>query len=283
MKSLLAFLAVLGLSLLIAGAAIRPPAPVAADAPEAAFSAERAMADIRRIARAPHPTGSAENAHVRDYLVRRLEDLGLEVSIQRAEVLRARNPGWAMGANVENIIATLPGEDREAPVILLMSHYDSAPGSPGAADDAAGVASSLEAVRAILADDRPRPRDLVVLITDAEEQGLLGAQAFFEEHPLRERIGAIDVRHGNVGGARLPQERYDRAAMVGGQGRAAREAMRRLDRNGTAGRAVDHANRYRQSCRWRHGIRGASSPGWTFRIPRSAPRARRPPRRGSPT
>lgn len=191
MKSMLAFLAVLGLSLVIAGAAIRPPAPAPADAADTDFSAQRAMADIRRIARAPHPTGSAENRHVRDYLVRRLEDMGLEVAIQRAEVLRVRESGWATGANVENIVATLPGEDRQAPVILLMSHYDSAVGSPGAADDAAGVASSLEAVRAILADDRPRPRDLVVLITDAEEQGLLGAQAFFEDHPLRERIGAI--------------------------------------------------------------------------------------------
>lgn len=191
MKSMLAFLAVIGLSLIIAGTAIRPPAPVAADAAETDFSAQRAMVDIRRIARAPHPTGSAENRHVRDYLVRRLENLGLEVSIQRADVLRAREPGWAMGAAVENIIATLPGEDRDAPVALLMSHYDSAVGSPGAADDAAGVAASLEAVRAILADDRPRRRDLVVLITDAEEQGLLGAQAFFQEHPLRERIGAV--------------------------------------------------------------------------------------------
>lgn len=191
MKSLSAFLFVVGLALLIATSAVRPPVPAAADAPEASFSAVRAMADIRRIARAPHPTGSAENRHVRDYLVRRLEDMGLEVRIQRADPVRSRDAGWAMGANVENIVATLPGEDRDAPVILLMSHYDSAVGSPGAADDAAGVASSLEAVRAILADDRPRQRDLVVLITDAEEQGLLGAQAFFEEHPLRERIGAI--------------------------------------------------------------------------------------------
>lgn len=217
MKSLLAFLAVLGLSLLIAGAAIRPPAPASADAPETTFSAQRAMPDILRIARAPHPTGSAENRHVRDHLVRRLEEMGLEVRIQRAEVLRAREPGWSPGANVENIVATLPGEDREAPVILLMSHYDSATGSPGAADDAAGVASSLEAVRAILADDRPRPRDLVVLITDAEEQGLLGAQAFFEEHPLRERIGAIvnlETR-GTSGRAFMFQTGPSNGAMMG--------------------------------------------------------------------
>lgn len=217
MKSLFAFLAVLGLSLLIASAAIRPPAPVGADAPETAFSAGRAMADIHRIARAPHPTGSAENRHVRDYLVRRLEGLGLEVTIQRAEVLRARNPGWATGADVENIIATLPGEDRSAPVVLLMSHYDSAVGSPGAADDAAGVASSLEAVRALLADDRPRRRDLVILITDAEEQGLLGAQAFFEEHPLADRIGAIvnlETR-GASGRAFMFQTGPDNGAMMG--------------------------------------------------------------------
>ena len=121
MKSLSAFLFVVGLALLIATSAVRPPVPAAADAPEASFSAVRAMADIRRIARAPHPTGSAENRHVRDYLVRRLEDMGLEVRIQRADPVRSRDAGWAMGANVENIVATLPGEDRDAPVILLMS------------------------------------------------------------------------------------------------------------------------------------------------------------------
>lgn len=191
MKNLGWFLAALAAGLLLALWAVQPPSPRGADAPADAFSAERAFADVEAMARAPHPTGSAENRRVRDHLVRRLTDLGLEVSIQRASVVRAREPGWAAGAWVENIVAVLPGRDRSGPAVVLMSHYDSVAGSPGAADDAAGVAASLEAVRALLASEAPRERDLIVLITDAEEQGLLGAQAFFERHPLRERAAVV--------------------------------------------------------------------------------------------
>ena len=47
-------------------------------------------------------------------------------------------------------------------------------GSPGASDDAAGVAAALEIVRAIQAGGQPL-RDIIVLITDGEEAGLRGA------------------------------------------------------------------------------------------------------------
>jgi len=191
MKSLFGFLAALCLALLIAAATVRPPAPLLDDAPGSVFSAERAMADVRRIGQVPHPTGSPENRQVRDALIRRMQDLGLEVTTQRADAIHGRWPGYVAGGRVESLIGVLPGQDRNAAAVVLMSHYDSAVGSPGAADDAAGVAASLETVRALLAENAPRRRDLIVLITDGEEQGLLGANAFFAQHPLRERVGAV--------------------------------------------------------------------------------------------
>jgi len=42
-----------------------------------------------------------------------------------------------------------------APAVALMAHYDSVPASTGASDDAAGVASALEIVRAIKARGVP--------------------------------------------------------------------------------------------------------------------------------
>ncbi|HWL89214.1 MAG TPA: hypothetical protein VNO21_25600, partial [Polyangiaceae bacterium] len=42
-------------------AVIAPPSPKAANAPEADFSAARAMAHLETIARAPHPAGSRES------------------------------------------------------------------------------------------------------------------------------------------------------------------------------------------------------------------------------
>jgi Zn-dependent M28 family amino/carboxypeptidase len=83
-----------------------------------------------------------------------------------------------------------------------MAHYDSVPGSPGAADDAAGVASILETVRAIKARGVPA-RDVIVLITDGEEAGLLGAQAFFQRDPMARRIGFLFNTEARGGGGRV--------------------------------------------------------------------------------
>src|SRR5690606_388309 len=69
-------------------------------------------------------------------------------------------------------------------------HYDSVPGSPGAADDAAGVSAMLEIARALQAGPQPA-RDVVFLFTDGEEVGLLGARAFFGEHALARRVGFV--------------------------------------------------------------------------------------------
>lgn len=169
------------------------PRPAPANASAELFSAERALADIQVIAKAPHPTGSPANFVVRNHLVARLRSLGLEPQIQVARPIAVYERGGltqVTGARVENIVAVLPGKDRQAPALALMAHYDSVPASPGAGDDAAGVAAILEIVRAIQARGTPA-RDVVVLLTDGEEIGLLGARAFFESHPLASRIGFV--------------------------------------------------------------------------------------------
>ena len=177
----LSLLAAVLVGLLLAVLASRTPAPRPADAPPNAFSAGRAMDDIRAIARAPHPSGSAENRRVRDYLVARLRGMGLEVRTQDGEGVVQENFQERLGGRtvpVSNIIAVLPGRDRTLPAVALMSHYDARGDSPGAADDAAGVAASLETARAVQAGG-PARRDLVLLITDGEEMGLSGAFNLF--------------------------------------------------------------------------------------------------------
>lgn len=169
------------------------PAPLPANAPTSVFSAGRAMVDNRVIARTPHPIGSPANAVVRDYLVQRMSALGLNPQVQAVDSLRrvgrAKSP-FVTGGHVENVIGVLPGKNRDAPAIALMAHYDSVPGSPGAADDAAGVSAALEVIRLIKAQGTPE-RDVILLITDGEEAGLLGAAAFFPNHPLAKHVGFI--------------------------------------------------------------------------------------------
>src|SRR5215470_20273950 len=63
-----------------------PPAAVPAVAPPNTFSAERAFKHLEFIAREPHPTGSAANARVRDYLIQQLQQQGLEPQVQRTSI-----------------------------------------------------------------------------------------------------------------------------------------------------------------------------------------------------
>ncbi|MFL5297312.1 MAG: M20/M25/M40 family metallo-hydrolase [Phenylobacterium sp.] len=192
MGRLLALIGALIAAGLIAWAGEQTPKPAPASAPATAFSAERAMADIRGFASAPHPVGSAANHAARDYLLRRMTALGLSPQIRPgAGVDQPRGAAnVVVGGYVENIVGVLPGRDRSLPAVALMAHYDSVPASSGASDDAAGVASALEIVRAIRARGVPA-RDVVVLVTDGEEAGLLGADAFFRRDPLARHVGFV--------------------------------------------------------------------------------------------
>ena len=186
--------------------ATRTPAPRPAGAPAAEFSAGRAMVDIAAMAAVPHPLGSPAHARVRDYLIERMTALGLSPQIQRAHSQRiaGKTPAGSsllLGGDVENVVGVLPGRSRIAPAVVLMAHSDSVYGSPGAADDTAGVAAALEMVRAIRTRGAPA-RDVMVVFTDGEEAGLLGANAFFGQSPLAAHAGFVVNLESRGGGGR---------------------------------------------------------------------------------
>jgi len=149
------------------------------------------------IAEKPHPIGSEANRSVRDYIVTYFEMLGLVTEVQKTMAVY-RHPhrsgrGTVIG-QVENVIARLPGSSAgagdAANDLVVMAHYDSVPSGPGAADDASGVAALMETAR-ILANAPPPVHDVVFLVTDGEEAGLLGAQGFFRQHPAAGKAGLV--------------------------------------------------------------------------------------------
>src|SRR5262245_25445287 len=159
----------------------RLPSALPIDAVPERFAEGRAQALVAEIARAPHPVGSEEHERVRVFLLERLRALGFEPEEQRGEVA---------GVALTNLLVRLPGS---APTgtLLCLAHYDSVPTGPGAGDDSVGVASWLEAFRALRARGwRPR-NDVALLLTDGEERGLLGAQLFAAEHALVEQIACV--------------------------------------------------------------------------------------------
>ncbi|MED4531645.1 M20/M25/M40 family metallo-hydrolase [Metabacillus fastidiosus] len=154
----------------------------------AEFSAERAFTHLEKFTVAPHPLGSKEHDKVRDYLVESLQELGLNPEIQKADSFY-QSASRISGGAVENITAKIKGKN-STKAIMLVAHYDSVPGSPGAADDGAGVSAILETVRA-LKETKPLQNDVIILLTDGEENGLLGAKAFVNEHPWVKDVGLV--------------------------------------------------------------------------------------------
>jgi hypothetical protein len=197
------------LALVLAIWSSQVPAPRDLSAPPETFSSARAMIDVRQIARAPHPVGSDEHVRVRLYLLERMAQLGLSPSEQSGPLspqsIRRleRQGGTPEAANnmAINLVGRLPGKDGTKPPVLIMAHYDTVTGSPGAADDTTGVAAGLEIIRALKARG-PTERDVILLFTDAEELGLDGARLFFSEHSLRDRVGAIINLEARGGGGR---------------------------------------------------------------------------------
>jgi len=196
---------ILGAMLVAAGLAAwrhQPPAPLPADAPPEAFSAQRAFPLLAELVGdgIPHPNGSRQNDIVRERILKAFRERGYEPEVQEAVVDRRGRPFTVrnVAARLEGSGATTAagpggkpgGSGSPRSAVLLMSHYDSVPEGPGASDAGVSVAIILELARLLRAAPQAR-NPIVFLITDGEEYGLLGARAFVDGHPSAQEIGAV--------------------------------------------------------------------------------------------
>jgi hypothetical protein len=192
----------IGAALILAGtlAAYRTPAPLGLDAAPTLFSAARAREILKELVGdgVPHPMGSAADAKVRDLIVKQLTALGYTTELQTG---LSCNEFGACGTPT-NIVATR-GEFGAKDAVMLAAHYDSVPAGPGASDDGVGVANLLEIARVLSVMPQPK-HPIVLLVTDGEEGGLLGASLFTREHPLANRIwAAVNMDTRGVSGPSL--------------------------------------------------------------------------------
>jgi hypothetical protein len=168
---------------------------------ETGFSIDHAR-ELQRALVESGPTrtvGSEGNARARARIIAELSNAGYTVDTQEAFVC-AR---YGTCATVANVIGVLRGRSSDS--LLLSAHYDSVPASPGASDDGLGAAAVLEAARTL--GRGPFARTVLVVLTDGEESGLLGAEAFVHRHPLAKTVRAtinVDSR-----GARGPSQMFE--------------------------------------------------------------------------
>ena len=170
---------------------LEPVAAVGADAADR-FSAERAMNVLTGILadEKPHPVDSTENGKVRDRIVAALRASGYQPEIQ--QTTSCRKLEVYVCAKVKNITALHRGAP-SGKTILLSAHYDSVGAGPGASDNGSGVSILLEVAR-MLRKHPDSKNSVLFLLTDGEEAGLLGAQAFASQSPLmRDLALAVNV------------------------------------------------------------------------------------------
>ncbi len=144
---------------------------------------ERLHAHLTQIVRDRDPyLASAGHFYVQQYIRQQLEQWGT-VETHEFQV---------RGKTHQNLVLNLPAQSsegkRKSAPILIGAHYDAVPGTPGADDNATGVAVLLELAQAFAAEPLNYPVRLVAF--DMEEYGMLGSSQYAadlqqQRQPLR--------------------------------------------------------------------------------------------------
>lgn len=91
------------------------------------------------------------------------------------------------GSTFENLILNLPGSSPHKSTILVGAHYDTFPGSPGADDNATGVAVLMELARLLTENPARYPVQLVAFDLEETSYERAGSTHYARslQHPLR--------------------------------------------------------------------------------------------------
>ncbi len=111
-----------------------------------------------------------------------------------------------------NVVATIRGSQYPDEYIVMGGHFDCFSGATGGVDDGNGFSPSMEALRLIKAAGGRPKRSIVVILFAAEEQGLVGSQAWLKKRPdIAGKIVMMINRDGSpmaLTGVRVPETWY---------------------------------------------------------------------------
>lgn len=86
------------------------------------------------------------------------------------------------GVRQSNVVAEIPGREKPDEIVVVGAHLDSWDLGRGATDNGFGSAEVLEAARLVAQAPRPPRRTVRFVLFMAEEQGLLGSEAYVKRH-----------------------------------------------------------------------------------------------------
>jgi len=111
-----------------------------------------------------------------------------------------------------NVVATLRGTTDPDEYVVIGGHFDCFSSGTGGVDDGSGFAPGMEAIRLIAASGAKPKRSIVFIAFAAEENGLVGSQAWLKKHPeVQANIVMMINRDGSpsaITGATVPETWY---------------------------------------------------------------------------
>ena len=181
------------------------PTPKAADAE--GFSSARVVKDIEVMSKEHHSVADPEERTVvREYLIGRLQELGADTVrvFSYDSLVGPKNKHVEYVFDAHDIVADfapLTATEGKPAELLFVAHYDSRYSQPfakdtvwsyGAADDGYGVGVVLETVSQLLKNRTEWKQGVKVLFTDAEEVGMMGMTAIWEnDRYVFENVGLM--------------------------------------------------------------------------------------------
>ena len=158
---------------------------------------DRLRADVARLAVPRHHGESPEALRAaEDHIAGELGAAGLRVERQLFAWRREE---------FHNVLGTVDGTDRARPWVVVGAHFDSVAGSPGADDNASGVAAMLEVARAVGRERLPATIQFVAFNLEEVQHPLGGLYFGRSRHAIgTSRIGSrAYARHLRASGRSL--------------------------------------------------------------------------------
>jgi carboxypeptidase Q len=111
-----------------------------------------------------------------------------------------------------NVVATIRGSQYPDEYVVIGGHFDCFSGATGGIDDGSGFAPGMEALRLIKAAGANPKRSVMMILFAAEEQGLIGSQAWLKKHPgIADKVVMMMNRDSTpmaITGANVPETWY---------------------------------------------------------------------------
>ncbi|CAF1479747.1 unnamed protein product [Adineta ricciae] len=152
------------------------------------FSEQRALDYLNNLTQfGSRVRNTRGNFQARDYLISELRRIDSRNKRHLWFQIELQNFTDAKENLLQNVLVRVSNASKmkkHMPSLMLSAHYDSVEFSPGGCDDGTGVVTILELLSNLVHDSTTTfsTMDLIVLFTNAEESGLVGAKAFANHH-----------------------------------------------------------------------------------------------------